>query len=110
MIYLMNSAVMPSGNYGEYLYKPANILDLKCLLKGVYGKYVSCLGYPQNADLIEKWTGIKPEINRGEVTFYEGDRAFVIRLKKRVIDPTTKGQPVSENLDDWELAWVHFLG
>ena len=110
MIYLMNSAVMPSGNYGLYRYAPADLTDLEFILLGLEGEFKSCLGYPQNADLIEKWIGIRPEINRGKVEYKEGDQAFIMRLKKRVVDPVSKGQPVSENPDDWEFAWVNFLG
>ena len=43
----------------------------------------SCIGYPQNADLIEVWTGIRPEIARIETSFRPGDRAIVMRLKAR---------------------------
>ena len=110
MIYLMNSAVMPSGNYEFYRYAPADLTELESILLGLEGEFKSCLGYKENADLIEKWTGIRPEINRIETRFEPRDQAFVMRLKKRVADPATKGQPVSEDPDDWEFAWMNFLG
>jgi len=31
-----------------------------------------------------------------------------MRLKKRIVDPATKGVPVSENLEDWEFSWIKF--
>lgn len=108
MIYLMNSAVMPSGNYGVYRYSPATLDDLAAVLRGEHGPMQSCIGYPQNADLIEGWTGIRPEIARIETRFAPGDRALVMRLKARVANPATKGAPVSTDPADWEFAWVDF--
>ena len=110
MIYLMNSAVMPAGNYGVYLYSPATLDDLAAVLRGERGPVQSCIGYPQNADLIKTWTDIRPEIARIETTFMPGDRALVMRLKSRVTDPATKGSQVSADPADWEFAWVDFLG
>lgn len=108
MIYIMNSAVMPAGCYGTYTYSPASVTDLAAVLKGEHGEFKSCLGYPQNADLVEGWTGIRPEIARVNVVFKPGDRAIVMRLNMRVSNPTTKGAPVSDNPADWEFAWVDF--
>lgn len=106
MIYLMNSAVMPAGCYGVYSYHEANINELKYLLRGDLGEWKSTIGYPQNIDLIEKWTGIRPEFNRTQVKLNNGDQMFVMRLKTRVSDPSTKGALVSEDPADWEFAWV----
>lgn len=108
MIYIMNSAVMPAGNYGTYRYSPATVEDLAAVLRGEYGPVQSCIGYPQNADLIEGWTGIRPEIARIETRFKPGDRAIVMRLTRRVTDPGTKGAPVSADPADWEFAWVAY--
>ena len=110
MIYLMNSAVMPAGNYGTYRYSPANMDDLAAVLRGERGPMQSCIGYPQNADIVEGWTGIRPEINRVETRFQPGDTALVMRLNLRVKNPATKGAPVSTDPADWELAWVRFEG
>ncbi|MBL8473829.1 MAG: DUF1874 domain-containing protein [Rhodocyclaceae bacterium] len=108
MIYLMNSAVMPAGNYGTYLYAPATLADLAAVLRGERGPFQSCIGYPQNADLIEQWTGVRPEVSRAETVFSDGDAAIVMRLKSRVVNPATKGAPVSSDPGDWEFARVEF--
>lgn len=108
MIYLMNSAVMPAGCYGTYAYSPASISDLIAVLKGEHGDFKSCLGYPQNADLVEQWTGVRPEVARLNVRFQDGDKAIVMRLNSRVTNPNTKGAPVSADPADWEIAWVEF--
>lgn len=105
MIFLMNSAVMPAGNYGTYRYRPATLDDLRTV---VQGEYVSAIGYPQNADLIERWTGIRVPVQRVETSFGPGDRALVMRLRSRVANPATKGQSVSEDPADWEFAWVDY--
>lgn len=108
MIYLMNSAVMPAGNFGGYRYTPATVADLKAVMRGEHGPFTSCIGYPQNADLIEEWTGVRPEISRRKTFFEDGDLAMVMRLPDRVADPATKGAKVSESPEDWEFAWVNF--
>lgn len=107
MIYLMNSAVMPAGNYGRYTYRPASLDDLRAV---VAGEYTSAIGYPQNLDLIEQWTGIRPPLSRVETRFEPGDRALVMRLKSRVVNPAAKGAPVSADPSDWEFALVEFEG
>ncbi len=33
MIYIMNSAVMPAGNYGTYRYSPATVEDLAIVMR-----------------------------------------------------------------------------
>ena len=108
MIFIMNSAVMPAGNFGTYDYSPATVGDLAAVVQGDASGWCSCIGYPQNVDLIETWTGVRIPMSRVETTFADGDQAIVMRLKKRVANPATKGSPVSESPDDWEFAWVAF--
>lgn len=110
MIYLMNSAVMPAGDFGTYEYAPATLGDLADVLRGVHGEYKSCIGYPQNCELIKQWTGVKPELSRRETQFVPGDMAFVMRMKRRIENPGSKGAAVSEDPKSWEFAWVTFLG
>lgn len=110
MIYLMNSAVMPAGNYGRYSYLPASVHSLCEVVTGQMGEWQSSIGYPQNIQLIEKWTGVTIPLSRTENRFENGDQALVMRLKRRVVNPATKGLPVSEDPKDWEFAWVTFLG
>lgn len=108
MITIMNSAVMPAGNYGTFRYSPASVSDLADVVHNQHGQWQSAIGYPQNIDLIEGWTGVRVPLNRSETVFADGDRAIVMRLKRRVINPSSKGAPVSESPDDWEFAWVEF--
>ena len=106
MIYIMNSAVMPAGNFGTYTYEPATLADLQNAIAS--GQYQSCIGYPQNIDLIEQWTGTRIELSRDAIQFKNGDKAIVMRLKQRVANPATKGAPVSPDPGDWEFALVTF--
>lgn len=110
MIYLMNSAVMPAGNYGTYTYGAASVEALADVVSGWLGEWQSAIGYPQNAELIRLWTGLDCPVCRVETRFNAGDRALVMRLTKRVANPATKGAEVSSNPDDWEFAWVVFHG
>jgi hypothetical protein len=107
MIYLMNSAVMPAGCYGIYRYRPATVDDLRSVLNGDHGRWESRIGYPQNIELIEQWTGVRPPLDRSPSVFKDGDKAIVMRLKYRVV-PGAKGAPVSDDPRDWEFAWVEY--
>lgn len=106
MIYLMNSAVFPQGNYGTYEYREATIDDLLAVLCGEHGELQSTIGYPQNVNLVERWTGVRVPFKRVNADLQVGDAAFIMRLKQRVADPATKGATVSSNPEDWEFAWV----
>ncbi len=108
MIYIMNSAVMPAGCFGTYTYRPSCIEVLKNILEGRYGMWESAIGYPQNVNLIHKWTGIRIPMNRTNTILRDGDHIFVMRLVHRVSDPSVKGCPVSEDLEDWEFAHVAY--
>lgn len=110
VIYLMNSAVMPAGNYGCYEYAAATVAELGDVVSGKLGDWRSTIGYPQNAELIQLWTGHSCPVCRIETFFRPGDRALVMRLTKRVANPATKGNEVSSSPDDWEFAWVTFTG
>ncbi len=106
MIYIMNSAVMPAGCFGTYTYQPSTLDYLRGVLASQ--EYKSCIGYPQNIDLIERWTGYRLELSRDAVQFQDDDSAVVMRLKSRVANPATKGAPVGEDPEDWEFALVSF--
>lgn len=106
MIYLMNSAVFPQGSYGTYRYTPASLDELRRIVSGAAGPWVSTIGYAQNCRLIERWTGVHVQENRVQAVLAPGDKAFIMRLRQRVADPATKGAPVSEDPADWEFAWI----
>jgi hypothetical protein len=105
VIYLMNSAVLPHEMYGTYHYRAATLDDLRDVVRGKHGDWRSCISYPQNVQLIQRWTGVCVELSRAPSPMQPGDSAMVMRLPDRTMNP--KGVKLSENPADWEFAWVH---
>ena len=105
-IYLMNSAVMPAGAFGTYRYFPMNPETFGFYLKTQ--PVQSRIGYQQNTDLLRQWFGVEVELNRTEVQLESGDQMLIMRLKRRVADPTAKGAPQSSDISAWEFAHVVF--
>lgn len=97
MIWLMNSAVLH--------YRQATLEDLREVVRGKHGEWRSCIGYPQNVELIRLWTGVKVALSRAPTQLQAGDSAMVMRLPDRTTNP--KGTKLSEDPEDWEFAWVH---
>lgn len=102
----MNSAVMPAGAFGTYNYSPMPVEIFEWYLKTQIIE--SRIGYPQNIELIKTWFGVDFELNRTEVSLKPGDQMLVMRLKKRIANPTDKGKTQSDNINDWEFAIIHF--
>jgi hypothetical protein len=98
MLFLLNSAVMPKE--GTYVIKKISKEYFIQILKyySELGQIKSFIGYPQNAELIYKWSGVKVDINREQLTDIEtGDKMLIMKLKYRVKDPSMKGDIVDEN-------------
>lgn len=105
MIHLMNSAMMPTdGVYVRRSITREEFLQRVIDAAGI-GRLVSHIGYRQNAELIEEWTGVHIEVSREKTDFTAGDFALCMLLKYRA-NPAQKGQSVSE--DDFEFAHVSF--
>lgn len=122
--WLLNSAVIPAGGYGDYRYSSATWGDLRDAIIGwgttvvlpadrLSGVIVSRVGYPETARLIERECRLPPHervpVSREISALAPGDDAWIVRLRYRVGDPTTKGQPVSTDPDDWEVARLERL-
>lgn len=101
MKYLLNSAVLAAGAYGTYEFAPASVDDLAGFLSG---EFRSGIGYPETADLIREWSGTVVPLSRETFSMEPGDEAMIVRLRYRVVNPATKGQPVSRDPADWEIA------
>ena len=103
---LLNSAMIPcEGTYkARYISKEEFCL----LLKEAYNKnkLISYIGYPQNTELIRKWTGIRLNLNRKTTTLNDGDIILVMKLKYRIENPSKKGKPVSE--EDFEFMLISY--
>lgn len=64
------------------------------------------VGYKQNIDLLEKWTGIKFELSRDAMTLSPSDELIVMKLKYRTTDPANKGLYVNE--EDFEFLIIKY--
>lgn len=104
--WLVNSAVIPAGRYGTYTYDPATVKELQHFLET--GNVESRIGYEQTIALIKMWTGVTlPPSNRGVSNFAPGDTVMVVRYRYR-IDPTKKGEPLSDKIEDWEIGILQY--
>ena len=103
MAVLMNSAMMPNLN-GTY-----DVTELThqqfCDRLHLATEIQSYIGYPQNAELIKKWTGIEVEVNRDQVELVGGEQILVMVLKFRP-EVAEKGKLVHPS--DFNYALVKF--
>lgn len=107
--WILNSAVLPGGEYGTYDYRPATWDEMREALDTAPEGLVSCVGYPETRDLIARQAGVDLPLNRGLAAIAEGDVAYVVRLRDRVVDPAAKGAPTGARDEDWEVARVERL-
>jgi len=56
------------------------------------------LGYKQNIEMINSWTGLSLQPNRDKFVLEIGDTAWVMKYKKRVKNPSEKGNIVNKTL------------
>lgn len=108
MIYIMDSAVIPVGNYGEYEYFPADVGDFAAAIREDRDSWTSRIGCQYHIDMIEEWTGVCVQLSHAETTFQDGDYAMLIRRKNGVENAALDGSPLNESPDDWEFGWVRF--
>ena len=102
--WLLNSAVLAAGAYGEYRYEPSSWAALRAALDS--GTVLtSRIGYPETAKLIERETGWRPPISREPSVLAPGDTAYIVRLRYRV-DPRTKGAATGAAPEGWEIAFL----
>jgi len=104
---LLNSAVMPQE--GFYYARKIDFETFKEILKEAVkeGELKSYIGYPQNIELIKKWTGIEVELNRDQTVLIDGDKMLVMKLKYRVANPQDKGKEVCA--DDFEFMLIDYV-
>jgi len=109
----MNSAVIPQGKDGIFVNKVLTPEAYHAILKkGMADEKVevkSCLGYPQNIELLKRWFDIDMPLSRIKADINTGDLAIYMRLKERMFDPNKKGMPVSEDKEDWEFGAIVYI-
>ena len=106
-VLLMNSAMMPEeGIYIAVKIDKKRFCEL-LKLANKQGVLKSYIGYPQNAELIKKWTGVEVEVNREKAELEDRDFILVMKLKYRVANPADKGKEVNE--EDFEFFLIKYL-
>ena len=103
MAKLLNSAMMPNLN-GTYEINELSHEQF-CDRVKLAVSLESYIGYPQNAKLIEEWTGIPISVNRDQASLVDGDQILAMRLKYRP-DIVDKSKLV--NPDDFEYAFIRY--
>ena len=96
--FLMNSAVIPAGKYGDWKYERATWRELAAWMEE--GNYESRICYQDTANLIEKMTGRSVPLSRDLAEMQEGDEAMVVRMRYRLaksMDPA-----------DWEVGRLEY--
>ncbi|MCS7215989.1 MAG: YddF family protein [Candidatus Micrarchaeota archaeon] len=89
---LLNSAMMP--NEGIYVLKRITKEQFCKELIEAYqqNRLESYIGYQDNIDLIAKWTGVIIPFSRETASTEDGDVLLIMKLKKRMGDPSMKGK------------------
>ena len=108
--WLLNSAVIPAGGYGTYVYDAMDADELGAWLR--VGPYTSHVGYPETATYITAVTGEPaPVISRGLSELRPGDEAAVVRLRYRLADPRPEGEWYKTSRDPaaWEIGLLRRL-
>ena len=100
---LLNSAMMPQE--GQY-----NIMSIsqeifcgyirKAVEKNILDSFI---GYPQNVELIKKWSGVTVPLNRELTTLKDGDLLLIMRLNYRP-GAASKGQAVQQDQFSFFIA------
>lgn len=96
---LMNSAMMPRP--GRYDYRTLSPQEFGRLVQDAHkaGSLISYIGYEQTARLIERLAGVPIPISREQTPVEDGDILLIAKLRYRVADPRSKGDPVVEDFE-----------
>jgi len=98
---LLNSAMMPDE--GVYILRRVSREFFAELIADAHrrGNLRSYIGYPENAQHIERISGVPIPVNRASTQLPDQALLAICRLKYRVADPGTKGkiQPGDEDYE-----------
>ena len=102
MILLLNAAVMPTE--GHYTLKRISQDEFRAILRGsaAASNFRSYIGYPETARLLEELTDVAIEVSREQATLAIGDVMLIVKLCRRVVDPSTK-MTLKPSIDDFEF-------
>jgi len=88
MKYILNSAVITTP--GLYSYHLITIDEMINWLQ--QGNWISTIGYPETANVLEKLSGFPISVNRIQIRMEKRDEALVFRLTQRIQDVREKGK------------------
>lgn len=99
MIYLLNSAMMPTFNL-TYKLRQVTEDEFIEMLKSARrtGRLRSMIGYPQNAEYLSRRCGFQIEVSRTQCNVRAGDTLLIMRLPYRP-ETVSKGQTVREDFE-----------
>ena len=101
--YLINSAVISTGQFGLYRYKEQSEVDLGLYIRREHP--VSRVGYQDTCDVIEQIAGYLPRLSRAPSAMDRGEHGMVVRLKYRLQEPGLKGRPTQAlSPSDFEIG------
>lgn len=105
MVRLINSAMMPCE--GTYRLEEISKGTFIYVLQGAYAKnnLASYIGYQQNINLIEKWSGIRVAMNRKETILKDGDHLLIMKLNYR---PEVMSKGLTVNEDDFSFYIANY--
>jgi len=84
MLYILNSAILPLKEGGEYLItaRQINIQEAKEMLDKEH--FISAVGHKATAELLTNVLGIEVPYNRIQIELQPGDKVIAFLLKKRL--------------------------
>ena len=99
-MYVLNSVVIM--DFGIYRYSSISREEARRLLTG---GFISAVGHPEAARVASEILGVEIPVNRIEIRMVPGDRAVVVRLKRR----PEAGAEVSAPIEDYEIGLLERL-
>ena len=107
-ILLLNDLVM--SGMGYYFCERIPRSEYKEILLNNKDNYKSFINCPQSVEIIEELTQIKVEINRKPMSFKEGQRALVLKLKYFKFSKEKDYNYYGKDIGDYEIFKVIFCG
>lgn len=103
--WLINSASIPAD--GLYKYDSISLEAAQEIIQE--SRFISRIGYPENAKLLSEATGCKIPVNREPHAMAAGDTAIVMKLPYRVASPKTKGKTTNLSIEQFEFGMLSKL-
>ena len=109
MVHLLNAAMMPAHT-GVYQSWEIDATEFATRVRQAFMQknLKSYIGYPETAQILTDFCNVEIPINRAETKIEHGDTLLIAKLKYRVNNPRTKGEPLNLTIEDFEFRVVEF--